>query len=105
MKNADNDLVRGYLVRSCLTLRDWLAVSGLAAGALSATRAQAAPQAPARTAPSAPVSVAKVKSYDEDLVAQFKTMFDQVGGIGRQVSGKTVGIKVNLTGGNRFEGY
>lgn len=98
MKDAHDDL-------NSLTRRGWLAVSGLAAGALSATRAHAAPQAPVRTAPSAPVSVAKVKSYDEDLVAQFKTMFDQVGGIGRQVSGKTVGIKVNLTGGNRFEGY
>jgi len=51
------------------------------------------------------VSIAKVRSYDEDLVAQFRTMFDQVGGIGSQVQGKTVGIKVNLTGGNRFEGY
>ena len=88
-----------------LTRRDWLAVSGLAASALSATRAQAAPQGPARTPPAAPVSIAKVRSYDEDLVAQFKTMFDQVGGIGSQVQGQTVGIKVNLTGANRFEGY
>jgi uncharacterized protein (DUF362 family) len=88
-----------------LTRRDWLAVSGLAASALSATRAQAAPQAPARTASAAAVSIAKVRSYDEDLVAQFRTMFDQVGGIGSQVQGKTVGIKVNLTGANRFEGY
>ena len=51
------------------------------------------------------MSIAKVRSYEEDLVAQFRTMFDQVGGIGSQVQGKTVGIKVNLTGGNRFEGY
>jgi uncharacterized protein (DUF362 family) len=32
-------------------------------------------------------------------------MFDQIGGIGGQVQGKTVAIKVNLTGANRFEGY
>ena len=88
-----------------ITRRDWLAMSGLAAGALSGTPAHGAPQAPASTAPAAPVSIAKVPSYDEDLVAQFRTMFDQIGGIGRQVQGKTVGIKVNLTGGNRFEGY
>ena len=44
-------------------------------------------------------------SYDEDLVAQFRKMFDQVGGIQGQVQGKTVAIKVNLSGGNRFEGY
>jgi uncharacterized protein (DUF362 family) len=86
--------------------RDWLAVSGMAAGALAATRAQAAPQpSPAPATPAAPVSIAKVRSYDEDLVVQLQKMFDQVGGIGSQVQGKTVGIKVNLTGGNRFEGY
>jgi uncharacterized protein (DUF362 family) len=88
-----------------LTRRDWLAVSGLAASALSAARAQAAPQPPARTTPAAAVAVAKVASYDEDLVAQFRKMFDQVGGIQNQVQGKTVAIKVNLSGGNRFEGY
>jgi len=88
-----------------LTRRGWLAIPALAASALSARRAQAAPQAPARTPPAAPVSVAKVRSYDEDLVAQFRTMFDQVGGIGSQVQGKTVGIKVNLTGSSRVEGY
>jgi uncharacterized protein (DUF362 family) len=86
--------------------RDWLAVSGMAAGALAARRAQAAPQpSPAPATPAAPVSIAKVRSYDEDLVVQLQKMFDQVGGIGSQVQGKTVAIKVNLTGGNRFEGY
>jgi uncharacterized protein (DUF362 family) len=42
--------------------------------------------------------VAKVVSYDLDLVAQFEQMFDQIGGIGQQVRGKTVAMKVNLTG-------
>jgi uncharacterized protein (DUF362 family) len=91
-----------------LTRRELLGASGLAAGALSTVHAQTARKAPAvRTpaAPSAPVSIAKVRSYDDDLVAQFRTMFDQIGGIGSQVKGKTVAIKVNLTGGNRFEGY
>jgi len=78
--------------------RDWLATAGLAASVLAAQRAQAAP-------PAAAVSIAKVPSYDEDLVAHFQKMFDQIGGIGSQVQGKTVAIKVNLTGANRFEGY
>jgi len=78
--------------------RDWLATAGLAASVLVAQRAQAAP-------PAAAVSIAKVPSYDEDLVAHFQKMFDQIGGIGSQVQGKTVAIKVNLTGANRFEGY
>jgi uncharacterized protein (DUF362 family) len=58
-----------------------------------------------RPAPAEPVSVAKVRSYDEDLTTQFRRMFDQIGGIDKQVKGKTVGIKVNLTGGGHFPGY
>src|ERR1035437_36347 len=97
MKNAHGSFSR----------RDWLAGCGLAAGALVAPRAPAAPprSAAGAAAPALPVSVAKVASYDEDLVAQFQKMFDQIGGIGSQVQGKTVAIKVNLTGSNRFEGY
>jgi uncharacterized protein (DUF362 family) len=86
--------------------RDWLAAAGLAASALAAKPAKAAPQdAAARRAPASPVALRKVASYDEDLVAQFQKMFDQIGGIGGQVQGKTVAIKVNLTGANRFDGY
>lgn len=83
-----------------LTRRDWLAVSALASGVLSGTPARAAAPAPAM-----PVSIAKIHGYDQDLVSQFRTMFDQVGGIGSEVRGKTVAIKVNLTGGNRFDGF
>jgi uncharacterized protein (DUF362 family) len=49
--------------------------------------------------------VAKIRTYDGDLVAQFMTMFDQIGGIRTQVQGKTVAIKINLTGGGHFDGY
>jgi uncharacterized protein (DUF362 family) len=94
MKEADGGFTR----------RDWLKAPALAAGALAAAGAQAAPQA-ARSAPASPVAVAKVRGYDQDLVATFRTMFDQIGGIGGQVQGKTVAIKVNLTGANRFEGF
>jgi len=94
-----------------LTRRDWLALSGLAAGAIAvrpslarATEgARSIPENPA--APAEPVSVAKVRSYNEDLTAQFRKMFDQIDGIGNQVKGKTVGIKVNLTGDAPFPGY
>jgi uncharacterized protein (DUF362 family) len=80
-------------VRGTFSRRDLLAVSGLAAGALAVRRASADV-----VAPTSPVSVAKVVSYDLDLVAQFEQMFDQIGGIGQQVRGKTVAMKVNLTG-------
>jgi len=89
--------------KATFTRRGWLAACGAAAYAGSA--ASADPQTPAASAPSAPVAIAKVASYDEDLVAQFRKLFDQIGGIQSQVQGKTVAIKVNLTGGNRFEGY
>ncbi|HVN20567.1 MAG TPA: DUF362 domain-containing protein [Dongiaceae bacterium] len=91
-----------------LTRRDWLVLSGLAAGAMAVPPAKAAKSEAARpepVAPAEPVSVAKVRSYDEDLTARFRQMFDQIGGIDKQVKGKTVGIKVNLTGGGSFPGY
>jgi len=52
----------------------------------------------AANAPTAPVSVARCRSYDEDFVTLLETMFDQIGGAGRIVKGKTVTIKLNLTG-------
>src|SRR5438270_6719088 len=86
-----------------VTRRDWLALSGLALGAMATRTAEAAPTVSA--GPAEPVAVAKVRSYDEDLTTQFRRMFDQIGGIGNEVKGKTVGIKVNLTGGGAFPGY
>jgi len=77
--------------------RDLLAVSGLSAGVLAA-RPAAADVAPPSSPLVSPVSVAKVTGYDVDLVAQLNKMFDQIGGIGQLVRGKTVAIKVNLTG-------
>ena len=95
-------------MRPNLTRRDWLTVSGLAVGALAVRPAQTRPNESARAlsaGPVEPVSVAKVRSYDEDLTTRFRQMFDEIGGISNQVKGKTVGIKVNLTGGGRFPGY
>jgi uncharacterized protein (DUF362 family) len=95
-------------MREGLTRRDWLVLSGLAAGAMTARLAEARPVEGTQAVsagPVDPVSVAKVRSYDEDLTARFRQMFDQIGGIGDQVKGKTIGIKVNLTGGGRFPGY
>jgi uncharacterized protein (DUF362 family) len=54
---------------------------------------EAAPEAPV-----APVSISKCGSYDEDITAKLKLMFDQLGGIESLVRNKTVTIKVNMTG-------
>jgi uncharacterized protein (DUF362 family) len=82
--------------RSTFSRRDLFAVTGLAASAFAARRAEAA--GPAIVVPTSPVSVAKVATYDQDLVAQFELMFDQIGGIGHLVRGKTVAMKLNLSG-------
>ncbi|MCE5307717.1 MAG: DUF362 domain-containing protein [Acidobacteriales bacterium] len=51
-----------------------------------------------RAGPSAVVSVAKCTGYGPTLVPLIAKMFDQVGGLARLVNGKTVAIKLNLTG-------
>lgn len=57
-------------------------------------------------APTAPVAIAKVPTYSEDLTAALSAMFDQLGGLARIVRGKTVTVKLNLTGspGYRLQG-
>ncbi len=49
-------------------------------------------------APTAPVAVAKCPEYGSGVLPQLQVMFDQLGGLGRIVKGKTVAIKLNLTG-------
>src|SRR6195256_2296792 len=68
--------------------------------------AAAAPVLAAKTAPTAPVSIAKVPTYNDDLVEPITRMFDQIGGAGKRVKNKTVTIKLNLTGspGLRLQG-
>jgi uncharacterized protein (DUF362 family) len=58
-------------------------------------------------APSAPVAVARCRTYDAaELVPAMEKMFDQLGGLGRLVAGKTVAIKINLTGSPTYRlGY
>jgi len=73
--------------------REFLAGLGAAAGLglVQPVRLRAA-------APTAPVAVAKCKSYGAEYLATMEKMFDQLGGLGRLVKGKTVGIKINMTG-------
>src|SRR4249919_3335562 len=83
------------MTESKMTRREWIAAIS------AAPLLRAAPNAPA-----APVAIAKCASYNEDVTAKLATMFDQLGGLDRIVRGKTVTIKLNLTGspGLRFEG-
>jgi uncharacterized protein (DUF362 family) len=78
--------------------REFLAgvAAGCAAGVLPVRAA---------TVPTAPVAIAKCKSYGEEFGSTVEKMFDQLGGLGRLVKGKTVAIKINLTGNDsrRFD--
>lgn len=53
----------------------------------------------AAVAPTAPVAVARCKTYNpNELLPAMQKMFDQLGGLEKIVRGKTVAIKINLTG-------
>ncbi len=58
----------------------------------------AAPLMNAKETPAPPVSIARCKSYSDDLPEVLGKMFDQLGGLARIVRNKTVTIKLNLTG-------
>jgi uncharacterized protein (DUF362 family) len=83
--------------------RNWLRMAGSAvAGAYLAK-----PSLQAAAAPATRVTVAKCKTYDTaELLPTLDRMFDQLGGLGRIVKGKTVAIKINLTGSPTYRlGY
>ncbi len=70
-------------------------IAGGAAAALGAGLGRASW---AGAAPAATVSIAKCGSYGPELVPALARMFDELGGLGRLVKGRTVAIKLNLTG-------
>jgi uncharacterized protein (DUF362 family) len=78
------------------TRREWLAKTG---SILTGAYLAAAWPSRAASVPAPSVAVAKCKSYDAALLLPaLDRMFDQLGGLGRLVKGKTVAIKINLTG-------
>jgi uncharacterized protein (DUF362 family) len=68
--------------------------------------ALAAAPAASGAAPAAPAAIAKCPSYSEDQAALLSGLFDKLGGLGRLVKGRTVTVKLNLTGSPalRFQG-
>lgn len=75
-----------------ISRRQWLA--GSAAAAASA----ALPAWGQTAAPASPVAVTKCAGYGSEVTPALSRLFDQLGGLGRIVKGKTITIKVNLTG-------
>ncbi len=83
--------------------RKWLRLAGGAVAGAYLGR----PALHAAAAPASRVAVARSKTYDPAvLLPTLDRMFDQLGGLGRIVKGKTVAIKVNLTGAPTYRlGY
>ena len=52
-------------------------------------------------APASPVSIGRCHDYGAELTPTLGRMFDQLGGLGRLVAGKTVALKINMTGSPR----
>ena len=78
------------------TRRDWLraAATAVSGAYLAGTRLAGATEAPAGR-----VALARCKTYDPgEVTPALRKMFDQLGGLGPLVNGKTVAIKINLTG-------
>jgi uncharacterized protein (DUF362 family) len=68
--------------------------------------ASSAPLLRSQTLAATPVSIARCTSYAENLTSILGKMFDEIGGLQKLVSNKTVTMKLNLTGspGLRFQG-
>jgi hypothetical protein len=81
-------------MRQDMTRRELLAGAGAGVGALLARPAWSR----AVTAPTGKVAVARCKTYGPELVPTLEKMFDQLGGLGGLVKGKTVAMKVNFIG-------
>jgi hypothetical protein len=76
--------------------------SAVAAGAAALGLAETDRLAAAPKSPSLPVSIARCKAYDfKEVLEQVRVMMDQLGGLRPLVAGKTVCLKVNLTGNPR----
>lgn len=75
--------------------RDFLHALGMSAAAFSLSPGK---WCFASSAPTAPVAIARCHTYGPEVQPTLATLFDKLGGLERLVKGKTVAIKINLTG-------
>jgi uncharacterized protein (DUF362 family) len=81
-------------MRSNYSRRDFIGAMGMAAGAsmIAPSLLSALP------APAGRVAIGLCPDYDRQVADVLARMFDQLGGLDKLVSGKTVAIKLNMTG-------
>jgi len=87
--------------RDSMSRREWLAAAGAGLTVLAGSRELCASAAP----PADPVSIGKYPGYGKMLAEQLAGQFDHIGGLTGLMRGKTVTVKLNLTGSGRFPGY
>ncbi|MGA9782877.1 MAG: DUF362 domain-containing protein, partial [Terracidiphilus sp.] len=77
----------------------------LGTAALAAAGATLVPSALASAlkAPASRVAIGRCMEYNRQVTDVLAAMFDQLGGIGKMVNGKTVAIKLNMTGTGNFK--
>lgn len=81
-------------MHACYSRRQWLKT----AAAATSTAFSEPLIRRVSAAPTQPVAVSRCMTYGPELLPALDKMFDQLGGLGRIVNGKTVAIKINLTG-------
>ncbi len=90
-------------MNSRLTRRDFLRGTAVAALVSGRSVLPAAEPAPAK-APSLPVAIQKCPSYEPQVVFErVRAALQLIGGVDQLVRGKTVAVKLNLTGGPRWK--
>ncbi len=82
------------MTKSSWSRRQFLGAAGMVAGAAVAQPVLKSVAA----APSSRVAIGLCSEYDRRVSEVLTTMFDQLGGLQKLVGGKTVAIKLNLTG-------
>ncbi len=81
-------------MRVHISRREFVGAAGMAVGAHMARPAIAS----ALKAPASRVAIGLCQEYNREVTATLATMFDQLGGLDKLVGGKTVSIKLNMTG-------
>ncbi|MGC1460787.1 MAG: DUF362 domain-containing protein [Terracidiphilus sp.] len=81
-------------MNSHVSRREFLGAAGMAVGAHIARPILAS----ALKAPASRVAIGQCQEYNRQVTEVLATMFDQLGGVEKLVRGKTVAIKLNMTG-------
>jgi uncharacterized protein (DUF362 family) len=86
-------------MKSHVSRREFLGAAGMVVGAHIARPALAS----ALKAPASRVAIGQCPEYNRQVTEVLATMFDQLGGLEKLVRGKTVAIKLNMTGLTNFK--